>query len=456
MIADLKPYAEYKESGQPWLGRVPKHWEVRRLKSAVSNIVEQATQMNSDDVYIALENVESWTGRVKPQKGVRLFTSQVKRFRSNDVLFGKLRPYLAKVTRLQRGGVCVGELIVLRPRDQQMRPDYLEHQLRSRQLIDIINSSTFGAKMPRADWQFMGNLPIVFPPLPEQVEVARFLDWANGRLEGAIRAKQKVIALLNEQKQAIIHRAVTRGLDANVRLKPSGVPWIGDVPAHWSLTPNRTFLRIRKLLVGIRHSEYKLLSLTKSGVVVRDVATGGKFSNFWGRSQEVRPGDLVFCFFDVEETPRTVGLSKHFGMISGDYTVMECADPLCAAFVECFYMAMDDRKLLSPLYSGLRKRIPKPEFLSVVTPIPPRDEQVAIVRNIKESLSSTEQSAEQIRHEVRLLAEYRTRLVADVVTGKLDVREATTRLPEEATPHTPEHEADLSDEIESADEEAVV
>src|SRR5580704_6716156 len=235
MIADLKPYAEYKESGQPWLGRVPKHWEVRRLKSAVSNIVEQATQMNSDDVYIALENVESWTGRVKPQKGVRLFTSQVKRFRSNDVLFGKLRPYLAKVTRLQRGGVCVGELIVLRPRDQQMRPDYLEHQLRSRQLIDIINSSTFGAKMPRADWQFMGNLPIVFPPLPEQVEVARFLDWANGRLEGAIRAKQKVIALLNEQKQAIIHRAVTRGLDASVPLKPSGIPWLGDIPHHWEV-----------------------------------------------------------------------------------------------------------------------------------------------------------------------------------------------------------------------------
>ena len=228
------------------------------------------------------------------------------------------------------------------------------------------------------------------------------------------------------------------------------------MPAHWSLTPNRTFLRIRKVLVGFRHSEYQLLSLTKSGVVVRDVTTGGKFSSFWERSQEVRPGDLVFCFFDVEETPRTVGLSKHFGMISGDYTVMECADALTAAFVECFYKAMDDRKLLSPLYSGLRKRIPKPEFLAVVTPIPPREEQIAIVRSIKESPSSIERSAERMRHEVRLLAEYRTRLVADVVTGKLDVRDAAARLPEEAIPDTAEDNTHLSIDPEAVDEEAVV
>ncbi len=186
------------------------------------------------------------------------------------------------------------------------------------------------------------------------------------------------------------------------------------------------------------------------------MTTGGKFSNFWERSQEVRPGDLVFCLFDVEETPRTVGLSKHFGMISGDYTVMECTDPLTAAFVECFYKAMDDRKLLSPLYSGLRKKIPKPEFLAVATPFPPRDEQVAIVRSINESLSSIERSAERIRHEVELLREYRTRLVADVVTGKLDVREAAARLPDEAPPDTAGDDTDPSIDPEAAEEEAVV
>ncbi len=299
---------------------------------------------------------------------------------------------------------------------------------------------------------WLRNVRVPLPSLPEQQTIARFLDWANGRLERAIRAKRKVIALLNEQKQVIIHRAVTRGLDPSVPLKPSGIPWLGDVPAHWCLTPNRALLRIRKVLVGRCHSEHQLLSLTKNGVVVRDLATGGKFSNFWERSQEVRPGDLVFCLFDVEETPRTVGLSKHFGMISGDYTVMECAEPRTAAFIDCFYRAMDDRKLLSPLYSGLRKRIPKPEFLAISTPLPPIDEQVAIVRAIEEMTSDIERTSAKLRLEVGFLVEYRTRLVADVVTGKLDVREAAMLLPSDAIIGA-EETAEASGEFEAPEQE---
>src|SRR5660398_10412 len=107
-------------------------------------------------------------------------------------------------------------------------------------------------------------------------------------------------------------------------MKDSGVPWAGLVPVHWDLLPNRAMLRKRKVLVGGRHSEYKLLSLTKSGVIVRDVSTSrGKFSADMGTSQEVRIGDLVFCLFGVPETPRTVGLAKRDGMITGVYTVFE-------------------------------------------------------------------------------------------------------------------------------------
>lgn len=246
MIDGLKPYPEYKESGLPWLGQVPSHWELKRAKSSVSNIVEQTTQMDPYDVYVALESIESWTGRVRPQKGEHLFTGHVKRFRAEDVLFGKLRPYLAKVTRLQCSGVCVGELFVLRPRNASIRPDFLEQQLRAKLIIDVINGSTFGAKMPRADWQFLGNLSLVFPPSPDQAAIVRFLDWATGRLERAIGAKRKVIALLNEQKQAIIHHAVTRGLDPSVPLKPSDIPWLGAIPAHWELRRLKWVLMLQR------------------------------------------------------------------------------------------------------------------------------------------------------------------------------------------------------------------
>jgi type I restriction enzyme S subunit len=265
-----------------------------------------------------------------------------------------------------------------------------------------------------------------------------------------------VIALLHEQKQAIIHRAVTRGLDPSVPLKPSGIPWLGDIPQHWGLSPNRALLRIRKVLVGERHPQFRLLSLTKRGVIVRDLSEmRGKFSADMGTSQEVRSGDLVFCLFDVPETPRTVGLSQHDGMITGAYTVMECSDLEMAKFLELFYIAMDDRKLLSPIYSGLRNTIPKDRFLGAKTPIPPASERAAILAAVQNETASLNQTISRLEREIDLLREYRTRLVADVVTGKLDVREAAARLPDETVPYAVEDDTDLSIDPEAADEEPV-
>ena len=163
--------------------------------------------------------------------------------------------------------------------------------------------------------------------------------------------------------------------------KPFGMPWLDQVPEHWEMLPNRALMRRRKVLVGKRHSEYKLLSLTKEGVIVRDLDSGkGKFSADMGTCQEVRSGDLVFCLFDVPETPRTVGLSRHDGMITGAYTVFECDEPIHSAFLDLFYRAMDDRKLLGPLYSGLRNTIPPTCLLGIKTPVPPLPEQSAIIR----------------------------------------------------------------------------
>ncbi len=175
------------------------------------------------------------------------------------------------------------------------------------------------------------------------------------------------------------------------------------------------------MLVGKRHADYKLLSLTKSGVIVRDISTGkGKFSADMGSSQEVRTGDLVFCLFDVPETPRTVGLSRHDGMITGAYTVFECSDALLATYLENFYKAMDDRKLLSPLYSGLRNTIPPPRFLGTKTPIPPADEQAAIVRFLNHTNQRIERTIRAKRKVIALLNEQKQVIIHRAVTRGLD------------------------------------
>jgi type I restriction enzyme, S subunit len=203
-------------------------------------------------------------------------------------------------------------------------------------------------------------------------------------------------------------------------MKEAGLPWLEHVPEHWKLLPNGALVRQRKVIVGDRHTEYRLLSLTKQGVTVRDMSAGGKFSADMDTFQEVRSGDLIFCLFDVPETPRTVGLSPHDGMITSAYTVFECPDPTLAAFINLFYRAMDDRKLLSPLYSGLRNTIPLPRFLSAKTPVPMAEERASIVRFIDHADRRIRQAIHAKQKLIALLNEQKQVVIHRSVTRGLD------------------------------------
>lgn len=215
------------------------------------------------------------------------------------------------------------------------------------------------------------------------------------------------------------------GIKAYNNFKPTGLPWLKHIPEHWSLVPNRALVRRRKQLVGRNHHRYTLLSLTKQGVIVRDVESGkGKFSSDMGTSQEVRDGDLVFCFFDVPETPRTVGLSSHYGMITGAYTVLEPLRSGVAPYFELFYRAMDDSKLLSPLYSGLRNTIPVDRFLGTKTPLPPPEEQAAIVCFVGHANSLVDRYVRAKRRQIALLQEQKLVIVQKHVLGGLRARPA--------------------------------
>ena len=213
------------------------------------------------------------------------------------------------------------------------------------------------------------------------------------------------------------------GLQPYSDYKESCLPWCPRFPSHWRLFPNRAILKKRKTLVGKDHVKFQLLSLTKAGVIVRDISTGkGKFSSDMGTSQEVRPGDFVFCLFDVPETPRTVGLSQHHGMITSAYTLLEPRNLSQAGsrYVEQFYTAMDDRKLLSPLYSGLRNTIPPQRFLGTKTPVPPADEQAAIVRFLDHANRKIDGFIRAKRKLIGLLNEQKQAIIHRAVTRGLD------------------------------------
>jgi len=213
----LNPNAKMKDSGIEWLGNLPSHWETVRLKYCADLINERVDAWESDLRYTGLEHIESWTGKRIEPNGEASSDGQANHYKAGDVLFGKLRPYLAKVLRTQEEGICTGELLVLRPR--RLLPDYLFNYMLTRDFIFVVDASTYGAKMPRASWEFIGNLPMFVPPEDEQRAIAAFLDRETARIDGLIEKIRKSIDLLREYRTALISAAVTGKIDVRGELE---------------------------------------------------------------------------------------------------------------------------------------------------------------------------------------------------------------------------------------------
>ncbi|HEJ9685552.1 TPA: restriction endonuclease subunit S [Proteus mirabilis] len=203
--------------------------------------------------------------------------------------------------------------------------------------------------------------------------------------------------------------------------KDSGVEWLGDIPASWSLLANKHIFRLKKKQVGKRSSEYDLLSLTLRGVIKRDMENPeGKFPAEFDTYQEVRCGDFIFCLFDVEETPRTVGLSPFNGMITGAYTVFELNDNFDNRFLYYFYMNLDAKKMLKPLYRGLRNTIPKDSFLSFKTFVPPHEQQTRIANFLDKKTALIDEAISIKEKQINLLKERKQIIIQQAVTQGLD------------------------------------
>jgi type I restriction enzyme, S subunit len=433
MIEKLRPYPEYKVVGVPWLRQIPAHWEISRSKRLFAARKELAlpgdVQLSATQAYgvIPQSDFEARVGRRVVRISMHL---EKRRHVEKDDFVISMRSFQGGLERAWASGAIRSSYVVLKAQTG-VDVGYFAHLFKSHGYIRALQATAdFIRDGQDLNFSNFASVDLPLPPLAEQAIMGRFLYHANRSIDRFIRAKRRLIALLNEQKQAIIHRAVTRGLNPNVPVRDSGMPWLAEVPAHWEMMPNRAFLRIRKNIVGKQSGKHVLLSLTMKGIVPRDMENPtGKFPAEFDAYQVVLPGDLVFCFFDVDETPRTVGQSHLSGMITGAYTVFECREPEIAAFLFRFYLTMDNGKLLKPLYTGLRKVIPKQTFLAAKTPIPPPHEQRAIVEFVDAEFKKIDVAIDRAECEIALIREYRTRLLVDVVTGQLDVRDAAARLP---------------------------
>jgi type I restriction enzyme S subunit len=480
MIADLKPYPQLKRTNIEWLDGLPSHWQELSLKRVArsenggcyGNEPENGARVLPVATTAQIDRDGSFAVSRMPRRG---FTEgEVARYccKVGDILVVKSSGSAANVISGKAGIVRADTppfvfsnfLMRFVARASHVDPEFLFLALScdlTRERVKRMVSTTTYPNL-RVGEYCSALLPV--PPSPEQAAIVRFLHWTSGRLERAIRAKRKVIALLHEQKQAIIHRAVTRGLDPSVPLKPSGIPWLGDIPQHWEVLPLKRIAWF-KGGAGFPVEEQGKEALEVLFLKVSDMTKAGNdrwvesANNTVSRETAKRLGAYVFPANSII-FPKVGGamLTNKRRLLRRpsciDNNVMGCVVRRGdLKFVFIMLEQLDLGRLSKP---GPVPAISEGEVREIKTTLPPVSEQRQIVRFIEEETKGLIAAISRLEREIELLREYRTRLVADVVTGKLDVREAAVRLPEEAAPDTAEDEANLSIDSEAADEEAIV
>ena len=474
LIDSRKPYPKYKDSGLPWLGRVPETWEMRPAFGVFTPNHERNRGMKEKTVLslsygrIVVKPLEKLHGLVPESfETYQIVNPGDIVLRTTDLQNDHTS---LRVGMVRDRGIITSAYLALRV-NPGVAPEF------GFQFLNVWDTSKaiygYGTGLRQnLDFSHFKRMPVAVPPPEEQVTVVRFLDWANGRLDRAIRAKRKIIALLNEQKQAIIHRAITRGLVPSAPLKPSGISWLGDIPEHWD-TPlfGRLLTKVEQGWSPVAaEGELALdqwavltLSAVRRGVfnpaAIKPVSLNASIPT----GIEVNDGDVLLTRSNTRDRVGDVCIVRNpraktilcdliyrlrirTCAIAPEFLVYQLLSTVGRGHIE-----RDARGS-----SGTMPKISQRHIKSWRILLPPLDEQQSIVEVIDADSAPVNAAISRLEREIELLREYRTRIVADVVTGKLDVREVAAHLPEEVAPEATVEDDELSIDLEAVDEEAVV
>lgn len=429
----MKPYASYKPSGVSWLGDLPSHWRTEKVKFQ-AHLRGEKSAGAAGVRYVGMEHVLPRVGKFNPTiEGTQEDAeSTVNVFAKGDVLFGKLRPYLAKCVVADTDGVCSSEFLVLTPAGD-IRPAYLNATMLMQDFIDAVDASTYGAKMPRADWGFIGQQRLPLPPPDEQQAIADYLDTETARIDTLIREKDELIGLLKEWRQSVIAEAVTKGLEKNAAMKPSGVPWLGEIPEHWEV------IKTSHLLEGIKdgtHGTYQRVDNGRSLLSAKNVQNGFLFQ-----------GDAESSISEEDH----IGITSNGYPAKGDVLltivgsigrscVYELDFPIAFQRSVCFlrfgekcfskyiYYLMQSNgyqdDLLNRAKVSAQGGVYMGDVKKIFISVPPLPEQKAIAEYLDAETAKIDNLITHTHDEIALLKELRAATIADAVLGRIDVRTA--------------------------------
>ncbi len=451
MTTDLKPYPAYKDSGVEWLGEVPAHWEVRKLRNTIRSVAER----NRPDLpllSVVREKgvvVRDVSDKDENHNFIPDDLTNYKVVKRHQFAMNKMKAWQGSYGVSNFHGIVSPAYFVFDI--EGVDSNYFHTAIRSKAYVPYFTRASDGVRIGQWDLSIarMREIPFLVPSVSEQIAIVRFLDYADRRIRRYIRAKQKLIALLEEQKQAIIHQAITGQIDVQTgqpypAYKPSGVEWLSGVPKHWQLlrlkdvaqvqtgitlgkdyrgtqTTSRPYLRVANVQAGcLDLTHVKSIDVPQNEANRATLLTGDVLMTEGGDIDKLGRG----CVWR-DEIPGCLHQNHIFavrckrGLLSPEFLVGLMGSIHGRAYFE--FTAKKTTNLASTNSSTLRKF---PVLLPVL------EEQVAILNVISEETNALDNAIGRARREVDLIQEYRTRLIADVVTGKLDVREAAAELPE--------------------------
>ena len=321
----LKPYDEYKETTCDWLEKLPSHWNIKRINSIFYENKEVNSGLNSTDAF------QFKFGELIPKKKYEINDELAKTYskytliQSQDIMINGLNlnyDFLTqRIALVKEKGIITSAYISLRPRENTYSKYYtfLFKSLDSRKVFNGMGS---GIRLT-LDFSELKKLNISVPPREEQDQIVKYLDWQTSKINTFIKAKKKQIELLKEQKQAVINRAVTKGLDDTVPMKNSGIEWLGEVPEHWEIVKLTRLLTERNQK---NRPELQLLSVVREkGVIIRDVGNKEENHNFI-------PDDLSgykvvkthqFVMNKMKAWQGSYGISRYIGIVSPAYYIFD-------------------------------------------------------------------------------------------------------------------------------------
>lgn len=432
MIEELKPYEALRSSGDPWLGEIPKHWSQKRLWSMSSPRVER-NPGNLPLLSVFLDRGVIPYGEGGGQvHAPSLDLSNYQVVHPGDFVLNNQQAWRGSVGVSRHHGIISPAYIVLRL-NGELLPAYANYLFRCPRLVDqfVAASKGVGDIQRQVFWPFLRRVTVPIPSTTEQEAIVRFLDHANRRIDQFIRAKKKLIALLNEQKLVIVQRRVLGGLRTQAVVRPSGISGVGEIPADWDVIPTRYLFRpvTRRDITGTepKMSMSRHLGLVRSEVLhanrAAQAATAVAFS-------VCHPGDLVMNKYQAHAG--LFGAATERGLITANYSVFAPTERAFTPYFALLYTSTAYRTIfriasrgvgdgMMPLYTSAFHRVP-----SVV---PPLGEQREIVTTVERETAGISAAIAIIERQLQQIGEYRTRLVATVVTGQLDVRSAAAGLP---------------------------